>query len=231
MISVAIVEDDERETAQLKSFLKKYEQESGNQVQITCFSNGLQIVTNYRANYDIILMDVEMPQMDGFSAAERIRESDTEVIILFITNMGQYAIRGYAVDALDYVLKPVNYFAFSQRMEKAVAKLKKRKGNYIVVSTREGSQRIDISTITYIESMGHTLVYHTGEGTLSNTGTIKELEEKLEEYGFSRCNKGYLVNLHYVDAVRDGCVIVNGESLVISRGRRAAFMEALAKYV
>ncbi len=75
-------------------------------------------------------MDVEMKFMDGMSAAEEIRKMDTEVVIIFITNMAQYAIRGYAVDALDYVLKPVSYFAFSQRLNRAIGRMKKRDKDY-----------------------------------------------------------------------------------------------------
>ena len=68
-------------------------------------------MSGYRFQFDIILMDIEMRFMDGMSAAEEIRQMDKDVVIIFITNMPQYAIRGYAVEALDYMLKPVSYFA------------------------------------------------------------------------------------------------------------------------
>lgn len=101
--------------------------ENGEAFDITIYSDGDQIVNKYQSQYDIILMDVEMKFMDGMSAAEEIRKVDTEVIIIFITNMAQYAIRGYAVDALDYVLKPVSYFAFSQRLSRAIGRMKKER--------------------------------------------------------------------------------------------------------
>ena len=89
---------------------KLFSKENGEVFNITVYSDGDQIVHKYKSQFDIILMDVEMKFMDGMSAAEEIRKVDTEVVIIFITNMAQYAIRGYAVDALDYVLKPVSYF-------------------------------------------------------------------------------------------------------------------------
>ena len=91
------------------------------------------------------------------SAAE-IRKLDTEVVIIFITNMAQYAIRGYAVDAMDYVLKPVSYFAFSQRLDRAIGRIKKRETHYIVVPTRGGVQKLDVSRLYYVESRGHMCV-------------------------------------------------------------------------
>lgn len=107
--------------------MRQYEKENGEAFDITIYSDGDQIVNKYRSQYDIILMDVEMKFMDGMSAAEEIRKVDTEVVIIFITNMAQYAIRGYAVDALDYVLKPVSYFAFSQRLNRAIGRMKKER--------------------------------------------------------------------------------------------------------
>lgn len=113
MIRIAIVEDEEAYAAQLTEFLHKYEEEENAVFEITRFRDGDEITEKYRASFDIILMDVQMQFMDGISAAEEIRKTDSEVVIIFITNMRQYALRGYAVDAMDYVLKPISYFAFS----------------------------------------------------------------------------------------------------------------------
>ena len=126
MINIAIVEDEAMYAKQLQEFLLQYQKENGEVFNITVYSDGDQIVHKYKSQFDIILMDVEMKFMDGMSAAEENRKVDTEVVIIFITNMAQYAIRGYAVDALDYVLKPVSYFAFSQRLNRAISRMKKR---------------------------------------------------------------------------------------------------------
>ena len=80
----------------------------------------MDILENYRPVYDIVFLDVEMKHLDGMETARRIRALDADVVLIFITNMAQYAIKGYAVGALDYVLKPVPYFAFSQQLQKAV---------------------------------------------------------------------------------------------------------------
>ena len=126
MIKIAIVEDEHAYAMQLQEYLHTYEKENGEVFEISLFSDGDEIVHKYKPIYDIILMDIEMKFMDGMSAAEEIRKVDTEVVIIFITNMPQYAIRGYAVEALDYVLKPISYFAFSQRLNRAIGRIKKR---------------------------------------------------------------------------------------------------------
>lgn len=148
MIKIAIVEDEEMYAEQLKTYLHQYEKENGEVFDITYCADGDDIVHNYKSQYDIILMDVEMKFMDGMSAAEEIRKVDSEVVIIFITNMAQYAIRGYAVDALDYVLKPVSYFAFSQRLNRAISRMKKRTDKTIMVNIKGGTVRINLANIS-----------------------------------------------------------------------------------
>ena len=175
----------------------------------------------------VILVDFAESVAD---AAEEIRKADTEVVIIFITNMAQYAIRGYAVDALDYVLKPVSYFAFSQRLNRAISRMKKREQKVITVNIKGGAVRINIANIYYIESQGHNLVLHTILGDYESAGTMKEVEEKLQGLNFCRGNKGYLINLQHVDGIQDGCAVVKGEPLLLSRSRKKEFMEALTNY-
>lgn len=231
MIRIAIVEDEESYARQLTEYIRRYEAESGEYFEISSFSDGDEIVEGYKAQFDIILLDIQMRFMDGMTAARRIRNVDPEVVIIFITNMAQYAIHGYAVDALDYVLKPVNYFAFTRHLERAVKRLKKRSTRYITVQVKGGTQKLDISKIYYIESQGHNLLFHTASGICLTSGSLKEMDKMLENMHFFRGNSGYLINLEHVDGVQEGCALVNGEKLVLSRSRRAAFMEALAGYV
>lgn len=157
MISIAIVEDEDSCAKQMEEYLARYADESGEVFETVRFCDGDEILENYRAQYDIILMDVQMKFMDGMTAAEEIRKVDPEVVIIFITNMAQYAIRGYAVDALDYVLKPVSYFAFSQRLERAIGRMKRRARRYMTIAIRGGARKLDISRILYVESQGHNL--------------------------------------------------------------------------
>ena len=152
MVRIAIVEDDRHDREALKKCLSRYEKENQVKFSLTEFQDGEDIVTDYTASYDLIILDIEMAFLNGMKAAEKIRELDTNVIIIFITNMAQYAIRGYAVDALDYVLKPVSYFAFSQRLNRAISRMKKRETKMIMVNIKGGTVRINIANIYYIES-------------------------------------------------------------------------------
>ncbi|MCC8182604.1 MAG: LytTR family DNA-binding domain-containing protein [Clostridiales bacterium] len=227
MIRIAVVEDDGESAAILLQFLEQYQNERSCELKTDTYQDGETLVRGYRPEYDIILMDVQMEHLDGMTAAEIIRRQDPEVILIFITNMPQYAIRGYAVEALDYVLKPVSYFAFSQRMDRALSRIDRNRTHYIVLPVKGGSQKVDVAQIRYVESRGHSLLFHMRQGEIVSSGTMTEMERELEPYGFCRCNKGYLLNLDEVDAIQDGCAVVGADKLLISRGRKTAFMEAL----
>ena len=231
MIQLAIVEDEDSYAAQLEEYIEKYQAESGKYFKITRYRDGDEIATGYKGQVDIILMDIEMKLMDGMTAAEEIRKLDQDVVIMFITNMTNYAIRGYQVDALDYVLKPVSYFAFSQKLQRAIGKIKKANSNIISIDLSSGVKKLDVDNIFYLESQGHNLIFYTVNGEFSIRGKLSDFEQQLSPYGFFRSNKGYLVNLKYVDGVEKGCCQIAGKQLLISRARKNDFMSALTDYM
>jgi DNA-binding LytR/AlgR family response regulator len=126
-------------------------------------------------------MDINMRFMDGMTAAEKIRTVDEAVVIIFITNSPQYVMKGYAVDALDYVLKPVNYFAFSQRIDRALGRMAQRKKQYISVAVKGGVQKLALSDLRCIEVFDHDLVYHTSNGDIASRGSLGEAEQQLDK--------------------------------------------------
>jgi len=231
MVRIALVEDDALYREQLMQYLERYTRESGVKFRVTTFSDGDAVVEGYTANYDIILMDIVMPLMNGMEAAEHIREMDGDVVIIFITNTPQYAMKGYLVDALDYVLKPIGYYAFSQRIDRALARMKKRTRSYISVQFKNGMKKLDVSQITYVEVRDHDLLYHTVNEVFEARGTLSELEKMLSPEKFFRCSKCCLVNLEYVEAVQNNDIVVGKELLQVSRTRKRALMDALNDYI
>ena len=231
MIHIALVEDEEEYRKVFLGYLRRYEQESGRQFRISVFPDGEDIISSYKADYDLILMDIAMRFMDGMTAAEKIRELDQEVVIIFITNMPQFVMKGYAVDALDYVLKPVNYFAFSQRIDRAISRMSRRREQYLTVPVRGGIRKLSVSNILYVEVQDHDLLFHTRNESILTRGSLAEVEAKLGNAGFFRCNKYCLVNLAFADSLQGIDLVVAGEHIQVSRAKKKAMLDALNNYL
>ena len=115
MFTVAIVEDEIDAARRLEVCLARYSQDHPDvRFDVTVFSEPTGFLDAYRPVWDIVFMDIEMPNMDGMSAARRLRVLDEQVILIFVTNMAQFAAKGYEVDALDYVIKPFSYNDFER---------------------------------------------------------------------------------------------------------------------
>ncbi|WP_022775823.1 LytR/AlgR family response regulator transcription factor [Butyrivibrio sp. AE2015] len=237
MISVAVVDDDKKYRELLLEYLKKYEAESGNRLLITEYTDGSDLTTELSgktsSGFDLILLDVEMKFMDGMETARIIRQYDRKVVIIFITNAPQYAISGYEVDALDYVLKPVNYFPFSQTIDRAIGRMKEREHKYIFLSGNGYAYKIDLYNLVYIEVEGRELVFHLKEGmeNFRITSPMKKIESKLESKMLFRCSQGFMVNLEYVDEIDGMDVIVAGTRIPVSKSQKRAFVDALNNYM
>lgn len=232
MIRIGIVEDDPASAALLVEHLRRYEREHGEEFRVSAFPDGADIVASYRPDFDILLLDVEMPRLDGLSAASQIRLVDPDVVIIFITNMTQHAIKGYEVDALSYVLKPVPYFAFAQEIKRSVARLRRRSADYLLLTVDGGLVRVATDDIVFLESAKHRTTVHTVDGRHSVVGPLKALEAQLEGKSFFRSNSGYLVNLRHVLGVQgSSCLMVGGHDLLVSRSRKKAFLAALTDYL
>ena len=232
MLKIAVVEDQTEVRESLCQFIRQYAGEQGLQAEVEPFADGAVIAEGYQPGYDIIFLDVEMPRLGGFGAAERIRAVDPDVVLVFVTNMAQYAIKGYEVDALDYVLKPVSYGAFCTKLSRAIQRVQRRRGGQVVLQLAGGGMQV-LSTgdIYYLETHDRLLWYHTTKGEFSVRASLASAEKQLAQYHFSRCNQCYLVNLQYVKAVENDFVHVNTDHLEISRRQRAAFLTAVASYI
>ena len=230
MLRIAIVEDTLTDRSHLNELIDRYSLECGDVCSITEFSDGPAFLNGYQPVYDLVLLDVEMPVMDGLETARELRALDTSVLVMFITNMAQYALKGYEVDALDYVLKPVSYYAFALKLRKAQRILRERSQACLLLPFDDELRRVPVSSILYVEVADHKLCYHTYEGNSVVTGSLKVLERELAKHHFARCNNCYLVNLIHVRSITPEVVWVEDTPLKISRPRRKEFTQALSDY-
>jgi DNA-binding LytR/AlgR family response regulator len=232
MIRIGVVEDELPARAAVLSHLERYQREKGGDFQIASFADGADLVAAWRHDFDVLFLDIEMERMDGMTAAKSIRALDDSVVIVFITRSHHYAVSGYSVGALSYLVKPVAYSAFAQEMDRCLARLARRERRTILLSTEGEKRRLDVADILYLESRRHNvIVYTTGEAHTTR-GPLQALEDELAPLGFFRINVGYLVNLRHVVSVKGPAVALRGGvTLQASRHRKQDFLLALSGYV
>jgi len=211
--------------------LEKYSQEYGVKFECSSFVNGIIFLKDYKPEYDIVFMDIDMPHMDGLEAASKLREIDEKVVLIFITNLAQYAIKGYSVNAFDFVAKPVSYYHFSTMLKRAIIKCNYEKKTEITINTPRKIVKIDLLGIIYIEVSNHRLSYFTDSGEYECWGSLKNVENDFLSNGFGRANSSCLVNLRRVQELHGGEVkLDNGKTIYLSRGQKKDFCQQFAQF-
>ena len=231
MLRIAIVEDQEKDANLLISYLQRYGREKNLEIEATHFKNGILFLQQYRGEYDIVFMDIDMPVISGMNTAQSLREIDPHVLLIFVTALARFALNGYEVNAYVFIIKPVQYSHFITKMERAEKKLSTEKRTKLLIKTNEKAVSVYTDEILYVDIYNHMLSFHTTEGVVSTRGTIKDVMETLNYSCFTLCNKSCVVNLRFVQMIDgDEVLLSNGERLQISRPRKTEFMQQIADY-
>jgi len=231
MLNVAIVEDDEKVAATIETFLLSKKEE----FEITKFKNGKEFIDDFHDEFDLIYMDIEMPEIDGLSASEKVRETNKKVPIIIVSYSPKYAVKGYSVNALGYLVKPISQVDFNNLLEKALKTIQTNEDSSIFVSVKDGILKVDTNDVLYLEVKGHYLTFYfaNDKDPLVVRGRIADYQDMLGKYGFSRCNECYLVNLKHVTQVLSGknLIYLNDVSLNISRSKKKRFLSDFTTFV
>lgn len=235
MITIASIEDNSEEERTLRAHLMRWAEEKNLDIDITWYSSSVEYISQQRS-FDIILMDIDLPGVNGMEAATLLRTYDEETPLIFVTNLAQYAVKGYEVNALDFIVKPVSYHALSVRMDKALKLLDRKRGKNVAIFTRDSVRVLSSADIAYVDVTNHNLVYHVVSGgkeeQINVRGTLKNAEADLDAESFTRISNSCVVNMNFVKQVQgDALYMVTGEVLYFSRSRKKPAMEAFATFL
>lgn len=230
MYKVAIVDDESAMRKCLTQYIESYMAEKGCMIQISVFETAADFLRDYKPIYDIVFMDIDMPRINGIAAARKLREIDRRILLIFVTNLAQYALKGYEVDALDYVVKPIRYSKFVVKFERAIERIPEKVNKTLIIKSEDGVIYVNLKDIIFVEVQGHDVFYHTAEHVYRVRGTMTQVMENIVEENFCLCNRCYYVNLNHVEKVTGNIVVVGKTEIQVSRGRKKAFMDALAAF-
>lgn len=231
MIHIAICDDEQDFVAHLKGLLERYAEETGEEIKITPYYDGMELIEKYDTSFDLIFLDIQMKLLDGLRAAGRIRQMDENVGIFFLTTLTQYGLEGYRYRAENYIIKPLKYVRLKEEMNQWQKRRPKTDPPAIAVANDSGKYRILLKSLRYVETSNRNLLLHTEQDAVLCYKTMKEMERELTGKGFARCHTSYLVNLDYIKGIRKlELELITGEILPISQPRRKEFTERLTEY-
>ena len=240
LMNIAIVENDAKDLERLTGFITQFFESSpatkGVILEIDSYSNGYDFLECGKC-YAAIFMDIDMPGIDGLSTSYKLREIDSDVPLIFVTNMAQCAIEGYKVRAFDFCLKPVTYPDVKMILTTLLNRIVKEDESYLVIKTGGAVIKTKQSDIESIVMDGHDAImrYYVDDKIkeLNFRSSLKDILKRIEYKPLIAASSGAIANLKYVDSydsVNAICHMKSGNTIVVSRSRKKDFMINLSRY-
>ncbi len=227
---IAICDDNRADMDYVASLVKEWAAAEGIGVFVESFPSAESFLFCYEddKNFDILLLDVEMGRMNGVELAKKIRQTNREMQIVFITGYNDYIADGYDVEALHYILKPVQKQKLETVLVRAGEKLKKNEAA-LLFSLPDGMVRIPLCEIRFIEVRSNYVTIHAAQEVTVKM-TLSALEKKLDE-GFFRVGRSYIVNMKYIRKImKSEVVLEGGVSVPLARGYYEPLNRAFIRY-
>lgn len=232
MLSIAVCDDMPIECAELAGYIEKILNQFGVEFSLKRFFDGQELLKNIES-FDIVFLDIKMPEISGMELAKQMRENGRESIIVFVTSAEEYVYEAYDVEAFQFLLKPVNEDKLKNVLKKAVVKLTICSSeDFLIISSEHQIKKILLKDILYIESVGRMVKIHCNSGVLETYKQIGDLEQTLSDKHFFRCHKSFLLNLEYVSRFdKTEIVMENGDVVFLARKRAKIFQREIISYM
>ena len=238
-MKIAIVENEQTDYQKLSDLINQYlsKETEGKSIpfSVDYYTNGYDFL-EAKDVYQVVFLDIEMPGINGMETAVKLRENNLDCLIVFVTNMSQYAIDGYKVNAIDFCLKPINYPDVKLVMDKIVKKLEINRESYFVFKYDGDMLKIRQSDIETIEMDKHDAVirYYKGDELkeVSFRSSMKEILNKVNDPYLIPASSGSLLNLVYLDSFNNANLVANmksGKTVFVSRSHKRDFLIKLSE--
>ena len=214
--SILVCDDLPEERTTLFQMLRNNESTHGHELDVEMASDGTELLALWKpGRWDLIFLDIYMPKLGGIEAARRLRQTDSDCEIVFVTNSRDHGMEGYELHAMDYLTKPFTQSDVDGTMDWFFQQRSERRRE-LSVRTQDGEETVSIQNIRYIESRGHTCVIHVTDREYTIRRSIDELSAELND-AFFRCHKSFLLNFAHVAGIeRNAFRLDDGSSIPIS---------------
>ena len=231
MVKIAICDDVESEHERLRGLILKTE--LFDSVNFSFFKNGHDLINTYNSGerYDLVFLDVEMPEVNGIEAGKHVSRVDTDAILIFVTNCPQYAIDAFDCSAFHYLLKNCDYEKFYSVISKACEKYRILHKSFLI-STKDGQFNLSASDIYYVECYQKYLNFYARDRKYVTKGTLSQAYDMLSPFGFYQVHQGYIVNFEKVVSITGNDIILqDGMRVAISFRKKKEVLKAYSNYI
>ena len=230
---ITICDDNLEFLKQIENIVARIYKEMQIKIEISCFSNGRLLLSELeQSDVDLLLLDIDMPEISGLEAAKRLREMGKESILIFISSYENYVFDTFEYQPFRFIRKGKLQQELPIALRAAESQYQKNRKCYVILRCDEGEVRIEETEIMYFEVVRRQIRMCLADGKVLHIWkTMKELQKELSSERFSKIHSGCVVNLKYVSGYA-GCEITldNGERLIASRGGIKNFKEELSRY-
>ncbi len=224
---VGICDDEEIIRDDLVRLCNKWMCSNITDIEIVCFSSSEELISK-KLPIDILFLDIQMKGMNGLLAAEKIREWDDSMLIIFMTGFKGFMQAGYRVRAFRYLLKPANEEEFFSALTEAVKEITK---NFKTIIGVDGETLfVKLRDIIYVEYVERYTVVRTLRGSFESAATMSEWEGILSTGDFYRVHKSYIVNLEYIYEIGKNVILENGEKVEVAIRHLSKLRKACMEY-
>jgi DNA-binding LytR/AlgR family response regulator len=230
MLRIAIVDDSPDDSAALHALVADYFKSNDQTCMIHIYNAPLDFIRS-TDHHDIVFMDIRMDKLDGLEVARIMRKINTDSVLVFVTAMAQLAIKGYEVDALDFIVKPADQGSINYVLTKALTRLENTSSTIFALKTADGIVSLSSNDITYVEVFDHNLAYHTTKGNYEVRGRLSDVIQKLDQKRFIMCNRSFVVNLRYVSSACSEYLVVDGKKVYISKSHSKEIMKHFSNFL
>ena len=233
MFSVAICEDEKVILDFESSLVNQWASDAGCNLQLDTYISSEQFLfeSEDKAPYDVLIFDIQMKNMNGMELAKTLRRRGCDSVIIFVTGVPDYAIEGYEVGAVRYILKPVKPEVLKGLLDAAFAERQKKAEDYFVLGQGADVERISFEKIIYIEARGHYVFLKGVDFEREWKAGFTETTAAFDGKGFFCLRRGLLVNLAHVERItRTDCILDDGETLPVARGAYKELNDAFIEF-
>lgn len=235
-LKIAICDDEKKDISKLQKYISQYNIKTDNNIMVSTYNSASKLLLDYNNfSFDVVLLDIEMPNINGLDIARQLRDVDDDLFIVFTTSYPEYMHESFEIQPFQFLIKPISQMALFNLFNNIIKKINRNSKSIIIVDDENEKHFISLNSILFIASMKENklhIKYQLPDKELISKGTLSEVERKLISRGFVSPARGFIVNIKQIQSMTSTDITLkNGQKIPISRRRSKELQHIYSQYI